>query len=160
MSVQFVLVRIDDRLMHGQVAVGWTKAVRPDHIIIANDAVSHDTVQRMLIEMASPNQYGLTICEINQVARICEDKRMANQRVLLLFASPADVVQAVEQGLNIQKVNVGGLRYSAGKKQIMKAVAIDQADSEQFKILINRGVEVQIQMVPTDEPVAMKHYLT
>ncbi len=70
-----------------------------------------------------------------------------------------DVLHAVQQGLMIKQVNVGGMRYSAGKKQIMKAVAIDQLDSNHFKKLLDEGIKVDIQMVPTDAPVPIDHYL-
>ncbi len=159
MPVEIGLIRIDDRLMHGQVAVGWTKVIHPDHIIIANDIATHDPVQRTLLEMASPPQYGVTICEAGKVADICAQPALNNKRLIILFASVHDVVQAVDHGMEVKAVNVGGLRYSSGKTQIRKAVAIDTEDIGDFKKLLAKGIEVNIQMVPTDEPVPIGQYI-
>lgn len=158
MPVEYSLVRIDDRLMHGQVAVGWTKAVHPDHIIVANTAAFNDPMQKMLIEMASPPRFGLTICQIEQVANVCMQPQMENKRVIILFASVTDALIAVEHGLKVDHINVGGMRFSNGKKQILKAVAIDQADIDQFKQLIEKGIKVDVQMVPTDDPIPITRY--
>ncbi len=159
MTVDIGLIRIDDRLMHGQVAVGWTKVIHPDHIIIANDAASHDPVQKSLLEMASPPQYGLTICETEKVAEICALPSLDHKRLIILFASVQDVLKAVDHGLLARTINVGGLRYSSGKTQIRQAVAIDKHDIGDFKKLLAKGIKINIQMVPTDESIPIGQYI-
>ncbi|MBN1596032.1 PTS sugar transporter subunit IIB [candidate division FCPU426 bacterium] len=159
MAVDFVLVRIDDRLIHGQVAVGWVKAVSPTMLMVANDAVVKDPLQKSLMEMAAAPSLKVKICGVREAAELCAEKELQTGRIMLLFSSPEDTLRAVEAGLPLKKLNVGGMRYSPGKRQIMKAIAISQEDSAYFKALLARGIRVTIQMVPTDEPVNIGKYL-
>lgn len=159
MAVEFVLARIDDRLMHGQVKVGWVKAILPDHIIIANDQAAGNDYERMLIEMASPAECGLTICAVADVKKVCRQEEMQGRKVLLLAASPSDMKVIVESGLDIRKINVGNMRYVPGKRQVMKTVAIDEKDENNFKELMKKQLTVTIQMVPTDEPIPISQYI-
>ncbi len=159
MAAKLVLVRIDDRLLHGQVAIGWVKATMPTHLVVANDAVAGDPVQRSLMELAAPSTLKVTICRVQDTASLCNGIQLHGQRVLLLFANPRDALQAVTDGLEVKEINVGGLRYQPGKRQIMKAVSIDAQDSDFFRKLIERGIAVKVQMVPTDDPVDIRKYL-
>jgi len=159
MSVKFVLVRIDDRLIHGQVAVGWVKATSPDLLMVADDTVVNNSLQKSLMEMASTPAFAVKICGVEESVVLCQQKALDGKRILMLFSSTQDVVRAIEAGLPVQEINVGGMRYGPGKRQIMKAIAINEEDIRNFNRLLNRGIKVQIQMVPTDEPVDIKRYL-
>jgi mannose PTS system EIIAB component len=159
MSAEFVLVRIDDRLIHGQVAVGWAKVTTPDFIIVADDTVVNDTMQTTLMEMAATPAFGVKICEVTALVNLVQTVEFKNKKLLLLFSSPQDVVRALQAGLEISKLNVGGMRYCPGKRQIMQAVAINQDDIQSFEEINRQGISILIQMVPTDEPVDIMKYL-
>ncbi len=160
MAADLVLVRIDDRLIHGQVAVGWAKVVTPDFIAVANDVVAGDTLQRSLMELATPSHLGVHICRVEDIAEACRKAPLDGKRVLLLFSTPQDVLRAVESGLAVTRVDVGGMRFSPGKRQIMRAVSIDDQDVACFQALLAHNIKVSIRMVPTDDDVDMAKYLT
>lgn len=155
-----VLVRIDDRLIHGQVAIGWVKAVAPDVIVVANDAVAADSLQRNLMELATPSNLQVVICRVSELAALCAGPALAGKRILVLFSTPQDALRVAESGLVFSALNVGGMRFKPGKRQVMKAVSIDDADVETFRALQARGVKATVQMVPTDEPVDIAKVLT
>lgn len=159
MAVIFSLVRIDDRLIHGQVAVGWTKAVLPQELIVANDQAVADPMQKGMMEMAASPNFGVTVCSVREVAEVCGQTALNGKRVLVLFSTPQDALRACDAGLGFSALNVGGMRYSAGKRQISPAVAVDARDAETFRELIRRGIRVTIQMVPTDEAQVIEKYL-
>jgi mannose/fructose/sorbose-specific phosphotransferase system IIB component len=159
MAATLVLVRIDDRLIHGQVAIGWVKATSPDTIVVANDAVASDSLQRNLMELATPPHLQVAICRVDECAALCNGPQFAAKRVLVLFSSPQDVLRAVEAGLDLHQLNVGGMRFKPGKRQILKAVSIDDQDVAVFRDLAQRGIKITVQMVPTDEPVEISKYL-
>ncbi|MCK5242625.1 PTS sugar transporter subunit IIB [bacterium] len=159
MPAELVLVRIDDRLIHGQVAVGWVKATSPDFIIVADDTVAKDTLQKTLMKMAATAAFGVKICKVEALAALMQSAELSGKRLLLLFSSSQDVVRAMQSGVKLTKLNVGGLRYCPGKQQIMKAIAINQDDVRNFQEINRQGVRVSIQMVPTDEPVDIMKYL-
>jgi PTS system mannose-specific IIB component len=159
MTSQLGLVRIDDRLIHGQVAIGWVKTMKSQHLVVANDAVAEDPMQVCLMEMATPPGLGITICPVAEAGLVGSREEVNGKRILMLFSSPGDVCRAVENGLFLKELNIGGLRYSPGKKQITKAVAIDEHDAEHFRKLLGYKVKIQIQMLPTDEPVDIRKYI-
>lgn len=159
MATRFVLVRIDDRLIHGQVAIGWVKATSPSHLVVANDAVADDPLQRSLMEMAAPPSLQVHLCRVAELPAVLASPDLQEQRLLVLFATPRDALRAVEAGLAVKEINVGGMRFQTGKRQVLKAVSIDQQDAECFRKLLARNVRVTVQMVPTDEPLDIAAYL-
>lgn len=160
MAAILVLTRIDDRLIHGQVAVGWAKTTKPEVLLVADDQVEQDQLRQTLMEMASTPGARVLICRVEETAKVCARPELDGKRTLLLFSSPQDVCRAVDAGLRLQELNVGGLRYSPGKRQILKAIAVDEADLQAFRTLVRQGVRITVQMVPTDDPVDIRKYFT
>src|SRR5208282_5643112 len=90
--VSVVLARVDDRLIHGQVVVGWARHCQADCIIVANDAVSADPMQRTLLPMAVPQGIEVAIYRLKEAADRLSGGAHAAKRAILLFASPADAL--------------------------------------------------------------------
>jgi mannose PTS system EIIAB component len=151
MPAQLVLVRVDDRLIHGQVAIGWVKATQPEILIVANDGVAADPMLTSLMEMAAPAQIQVKISTLVDLPKTLDQPELSNRRVLLLFSSLPDVIRALDAGVVIKELNLGGLRASTGKRQILPAIALDDQDHAMIRKLWEHGVRVTIQMVPTDE---------
>lgn len=148
-------VRIDTRLLHGQVAMAWSKEVRPDRIIVVSDAVAHDELRKSLITQAAPPGIKANVCPVSKLVQLVGDPRFSATSALLLFETPQDVVRAMEGGVRISHVNVGSMAHSAGKVAINGTVSIDAADARALKDLHDRGCELGWQKVPADreEPV-------
>ncbi|NTV53413.1 MAG: PTS sugar transporter subunit IIB [Candidatus Firestonebacteria bacterium] len=159
MAANLVLVRIDDRLIHGQVVVGWAKVVMPDFIAVANDAVADDALQRSLMELATPAHLGLVIGRVAEIAAACRRAPLEGKRVLLLFSTPQDLLRAVESGLPVTRADVGGMRFSQGKRQVLRAVSLDAADESCFRSLLKKGIQIKVRMVPTDEDADIAGFL-
>lgn len=159
MAAKIVLVRIDDRLIHGQVAIGWVKAVAAEHIVVADDSTADNPMMKILQEMAAPVPLKVTVCHVREVAAVCDSPALNGQRTLVLFPSPEAAVTGMESGLPMKEIDVGNLRCIPGREPINNAVAINEQDRANFRSLIGRGVRVVVQMVPTDEPVDMGKFL-
>jgi PTS system mannose-specific IIB component len=147
-----VLARLDDRLIHGQVVVGWVKHVRADCIIVANDAIAGDLMQCSLLPMAVPSEIRVEICPLADLPHDLDAGTWAGRRVLLLFASTEDVLRYLVLGGNLRALNVGGLRFSPGKIQVLNAISLGPRDVEVFRELGRRGLRMEVQMVPSDAP--------
>jgi mannose/fructose/sorbose-specific phosphotransferase system IIB component len=159
MASEIVLVRIDDRLIHGQVVVGWVKALAATRIIVANDQVADDSLQCCLLEMAAPAPLQVTICPIAEVRQNLTATAAKNERIIILFSSPLDVRRAVELGVQMPQINVGGMRFNQGKKQILKAISVDNEDIQNFRYLLDQGLAITVQMVPTDEKQDIRKFI-
>ncbi len=149
--MSIVLVRIDDRLIHGQVIEGWARALRIEHIVVASDWIAGDPFQRKLLELAVPGYIRITISTIANTRAMILKKEFEKERTMLLLSSPAEALDLVRNGVNLPSINIGGLHYRPGKKQVLRAISLDERDIESLKLLDHLGVELEARILPSDE---------
>ena len=149
-QIQYVLARIDSRLLHGQVATAWTKATTPTRIIVVSDEVSKDDLRKKLIEQAAPPGVKANVIPISKLIQIANDPRFGKTRALLLFENPHDVLRVVEGGVKLEEINVGSMAHSVGKVVVNKALSLDMKDVETYEKLKELGVKFDVRKVPND----------
>jgi len=148
-----VLVRIDDRLIHGQVVENWMKFQKINHVVVVNDFVASDRMQKTLFSMAVPDHAKISILTIAQTKEAILNGQFERDRAMLLLVSPQDVLNLINKGVRIKEVNVGGMHYSPDKKQILKAISVSKQDIQAFQELDKLGVRLEARMVPDDEKI-------
>src|SRR5665647_473016 len=151
--MNIVLARIDDRLIHGQVATIWSKNTKCQRIIVCNDDVTKDSIRKTLLEQATPPGIKSSVVGIDEAIRVYNNPKYQDDRVLFLFTNPTDVVGMVEGGVAIKSVNIGGMSFKEGKKQITRVVSVDDTDIEAFKKLNEKGIELEIRKISSDSKV-------
>jgi len=149
------LARIDDRLIHGQVATRWTKETNVSRIIVVSDEVAADTVRKTLLTQVAPPGVTAHVVGVDKMIRVYNNPKYAGERVMLLFTNPTDVERVVEGGVKITSVNIGGMAYRQGKTQVNNAVSVDSNDIEAFKKLNARGIELEVRKVSNDQKLKM-----
>lgn len=149
------LARIDDRLIHGQVATRWTKETNVRRIIVVSDEVAADTVRKTLLTQVAPPGVTAHVVDVAKMIRVYNNPKYAGERVMLLFTNPTDVERLVENGVKITSVNIGGMAYRQGKTQVNNAVSVDEKDIEAFKKLNERGIELEVRKVSNDPRLKM-----
>ncbi|WP_258088916.1 mannose/fructose/sorbose PTS transporter subunit IIB [Weissella fangxianensis] len=145
------LARIDSRLLHGQVATAWTKAVTPNRIIVVSDGVSKDELRKTLLVQAAPVGVKVNVIPIQKLVDVWDDPRFSSVRALLLFETPQDVAKAVEGGVKLDEVNIGSMSHSEGKRMLTNAVAVDDEDVKTLEYLRDNGVTFDVRKVPADQ---------
>ncbi|MBC1500747.1 PTS mannose transporter subunit IIAB [Listeria weihenstephanensis] len=158
-KIKFVLVRVDSRLLHGQVATAWTKSTNPSRIIVVSDAVSKDDLRKKLIEQAAPPGVKANVIPVEKMIEISKDTRFGNTKALLLFENPQDVLRAVEGGVDIEQVNVGSMAHSVGKAVVSKVLAMGSDDVKAFEELKAKGIKFDVRKVPNDSSANMDEIL-
>jgi len=153
--MQIGLARIDDRLIHGQVATRWTKETNVQRIIVVSDEVAADTVRKTLLTQVAPPGVTAHVVDVAKMIRVYNNPKYAGERIMLLFTNPTDVERVVEGGVNITSVNIGGMAFRQGKTQVNNAISVDQNDIEAFKKLNARGIELEARKVSTDQKLKM-----
>jgi len=148
-----VLVRIDDRLIHGQVVENWMKFLKINHVVVVNDFVASDRMQKTLFSMAVPDHAKISILTIAQAKEMILNSQFEGDRAMLLLVSPQDVLNLINKGVRIKEVNIGGMHYSPDKKQILKAISVSKQDIQAFQELDKLGVHLEARMVPDDEKI-------
>lgn len=150
-NLEYVLSRIDSRLLHGQVATAWTKTVQPTRIIVVSDAVAKDNLRKSLIQQAAPPGVKAHVVPINHMIKLAkDDKHFGGQRAMLLFENPEDVLRVVEGGVPLKTINVGSMAHSTGKVQPNKVLAFNQEDIDTFNKLKKAGIDFDVRKVPSD----------
>lgn len=142
-----VLTRIDNRLIHGQVATQWCGVVGANLLLVANDSVATDEFRQGLMNMAAPAYAQTRYFTIEKTCAII-GKASAQQHIAIICETPQDVLRLVEGGVPIKKVNIGNMHMAEGKRQVATSVAVDEADVATFKKLQELGVELEIKRVP------------
>ena len=149
------LARIDDRLIHGQVATRWTKETNVTRIIVVSDEVAADTVRKTLLTQVAPPGVTAHVVDVAKMIRVYNNPQYAGERVMLLFTNPTDVERIVAEGVKITTVNIGGMAFRQGKTQVNNAISVDEKDIEAFKKLNARGIELEARKVSTDQKLKM-----
>lgn len=152
--IKIAHVRVDTRLLHGQVATTWTKTVSPDRIIVVSDGVAHDQLRKTMIEQAAPPGVPANVVPISKMIEVTKDPRFGATKAMLLFENPQDLLAAIEGGVDIKEANIGSMAHSVGKVVVTNAIAMDNADVETLETLHARGVALEARKVPSDSPVS------
>ena len=151
-----LLTRVDNRLIHGQVANVWTHSIGTNLIVVANDEVANDKFQQDLLSMSA--QVDVRFFSIQQTIDVIH-KASDSQLIFIVCSAPQDVLKLVKGGVPIDKLNIGNMHFSEGKKQIHKTVSVDENDIETFKELLKLGVECTIQRGPEESKIDIQPLL-
>lgn len=149
-KIEYVLARIDSRLLHGQVATNWAKATNPNRIIVVSDAVAQDSLRKSLIEQAAPPGVKANVIPIDKMIEVDKDPRFGKTRALLLFENPEDMLRAIEGGVDIHEVNIGSMAHSKDKVVVNNVISMDETDVESYERMEELGVKFDVRKVPSD----------
>lgn len=145
------LVRVDHRLLHGQVAFAWTKNVGADCILIANDEVARDDLRMAALRMAAPSGVKIVIKSIDDSVSAILSGKTDKYHLMIILESIRDADRLTSQVKDIRHVNLGGVKSEPGKKQISMAVSVSAEECEILKQMDARGIVMEIKMVPEDK---------
>lgn len=156
------LVRVDDRVIHGQTTTRWTKARDVFGILAVGDNIAKDELRKRVLKAAAGNlKLGVYSEEVatEKIPKAVEGPKP----YFLISDSPQTFANLVKAGVDIGKVvNVGPMNTRPGTKVLGRTVAIDETDYEAFDYLFSQGIDVQFQLLPDDEikrwPVMKKKY--
>lgn len=156
--MKIVLARIDDRLIHGQVATVWSKVSGCERIIVVSDEVAKDELRSTLLVQVAPPGIKAHVLNIDKAIRVYNNPKN-DFKALLLFTNPTDVLRLVEGGVKIESVNIGGMSFKEGKRQVTGTISVNEQDENAFKELNKRGIELEIRVVASDSKVLLKDKL-
>jgi PTS system mannose-specific IIB component len=148
------MVRIDERLIHGQVAFVWTKYLGVNRIIVANDNVARNDIQKMSLKMAVPDTTKCSILAIDEAINVLNDPRAKTLKILIVVNNPADARKIVEKVEEVPFINISnyGLlsRDLSLKKKITDTIYVTDDDIQEFNKIFEYGKRVEYQVVPTN----------
>lgn len=145
-----VNVRMDERLIHGQVAGIWAPSLHTQRIIVINDEAAADTLQKSSLRMAAPTSMRLSVLPVESAAKNIRSGKYGKQRLFLVFKNPTDVLRYLKAGGKLTHVNVGNMSYKEGSKDITKSIKVLEEEIDVFESIAAMDINVTAQLVPND----------
>ena len=149
--MSILLYRIDERLIHGQVVVGWGNSLKLDRIVLANDDVATNPWERELYLACVPPEIKASIYSVDEVINLIFQERFKKEKTILLVDSPFDILRMVEKGVQTDWVNVGGLHSRKGRRKVLRYLYLSTEEISAFKKLFLLGIRCECRDVPLAE---------
>lgn len=141
-------MRIDDRLIHGQVIAVWCRRHPFTRIVIADDDVAADAFLRTVLELAAPSHLRLDVLTLEESARVLSEDKPDRATTMVLLKSPAAAKRLFDGGVTFDTLNVGGIAGGPGRKNVFRNIALSPADVAVLEQLKGEGVRVILQTLP------------
>jgi mannose/fructose/N-acetylgalactosamine-specific phosphotransferase system component IIB len=143
-------LRIDNRLVHGQVVVSWLQAERANTILVANDIIAGDEFQKTMLLAVKPPSVRELILSVDEALAYVKDPAHATDQIFLLVKDPSDALRLHRGGIGVPVMNVGNMAFAVGAKRVTRTVFVTPRDVEAFRALHDEGVQLTARMMPTD----------
>jgi mannose/fructose/N-acetylgalactosamine-specific phosphotransferase system component IIB len=151
-----LLYRVDERLIHGQVVVGWGNSLKIDQIVLVNDQVASNPWERELYLACAPPEMKAIILSVDEATTRILQNGFKDGETLVLVDSPFDILRMMEMGVKIDLINVGGIGSKTGRKKILSYLFLSAEEILAFKRIISAGIRCECR----DVPLAEKHNLS
>lgn len=148
-------VRVDNRLIHGQIIETWLPYTRANHLLVVNDDLAADELQQQIVSLAVPGRVNITFVRIDALQDVIARRGLALDSTLVLFANCKDARRSAEKGFALDVLNIGNLHYSPGKRQLCAHVAVSDDDEACLRYFKRNNVELDFRCVP-NAPVQVK----
>ena len=151
--MEIAFCRIDDRLIHGQVATVWSKVTGCNRIMCVSDEVAKDELRKkLLLQVVPPGLKGYVV-PVDKAVEAYKNPKYDSFKTLFLFTNPKDVLRAVKGGIPFKSVNLGGKCFKDGDTLISQAVSVNAEDVAAIKELVGMGIEVEMRKLVNDPKV-------
>lgn len=154
-----VLHRIDDRLIHGQVVVGWGQPLDIEFIVLVDDAIAANEWEQELYRMGVPVEMEVYFHDTAGALEAL-DRYRADPRAGILLTGDIATMQRLVDGGGIRNVNLGGIHHKPGRVQRLRYVFLTDAETASLRAMAEGGVTITAQDVPTARPVPLHDVLS
>lgn len=148
------LVRVDDRLIHGQVVHAWIGFSKAKYLVVADDIAATDKTQQLMLRLAAPKTIKLEIQSLSDAVNFISNHE--EDTIFLIVRNPENLLKMMNMGLVIKEVNLGNIsmtKSQTGRKMLLKNIHVDQNDVDCLKGIASKGVDIYIKLVPDERPI-------
>lgn len=155
-----VLLRVDERLIHGQVVVGWGSQLHPDRIVVVDDEVARSSWERDLYALGAPPEIEVVFADVTEARRHFAAWKASEQRTVVLTRDLATMRRLAEAGMLAgEEINVGGIHYAPGRREVLPYVFLSDEDEEHLRVLGASGARVSARDLPGSRRVSLEELL-
>lgn len=148
--MNLVLIRVDNRLIHGQVLESWVPFVQANCIVVANDAIANNPLKQLMMKASVPSRMRVEIYTVEEAVHLLQTSDLDAYRTLLLFGTTTDALRAHRRGLLYDQLNLGNLHADTGKARFSCTVFLDAGDLDDLETLEDAGVSITARCIPAD----------
>lgn len=148
------LVRVDNRLIHGQVVEAWLPHLKVGRVAVADDEAAKSPLIRAAMGIAVQSSIEVLIQPMDEV----DFQKLASDEVktLVLVREVSGATRAHERGLPIDKLNLGNVHFASGRRQVSSSVFLSPAELSQLKMLTGQGTSVEARSVPAEKALVLE----
>ncbi|AKP02634.1 MULTISPECIES: PTS system mannose/fructose/N-acetylgalactosamine-transporter subunit IIB [Companilactobacillus] len=146
-----IAVRIDERLIHGQVANLWTTKLQASRIMVVDNDIIKNDIQKTALKLAKPAGVNLSILGTKKSSANILAGKYESQRVFLVVKKPETLVQMIEEGVKFDTINVGNMSQKDNTQHLTQSINVTDEDYDAFHKILDAGVKITAQMVPNDD---------
>lgn len=154
-----VLVRVDDRLIHGQVVGGWLPVIQAERIVVVSDRAAADALQTGLMRMAVPDDVAVDVLSIDDASARLKAGAWDKERVMLLLPGVQELIWLVDLGVPVTQVNLGGVHDAPGRVMVAPHLAFTTEEKNILNRLYSKGVRFETRPLPGDVPVPLQELI-
>lgn len=143
-------LRVDERLIHGQVATAWTNRLSAERIMVIDDTIIKNTMDKMALKMACPANCKLSILSLETAIMNLHSNKYANEKIFIVCKSPSYFLGLLEHDISFHDVILGNMSGKEHSKMLRKSVYVTDEDIDVIKKIEAYGVQVTLQMTPGD----------
>lgn len=159
-------LRVDDRLIHGQVALTWPGHLETSHIVVANDEASKNEMQQSALKMSVQGTAKVLVRNIDNAIKLFQNPKAQSIPMFVVVNKVKDA-QRIYEGLNrqgVERINIANVGRFDGidknkKTELTGSILLTLEDKEATKALINANAKVVHQVIPTDKAEAFSNIL-
>lgn len=144
-----VHVRMDNRLIHGQILVAWNSALKLDTFIVCNDQVASDPLQVAVLKAVAPPGIKVNIMGVKDTVAYCEKPETQKEKIFILAKFPEDGLGLVENGMKLPVLNLGNQAYIRNSKKVSNTVFLTETGVKALKKIHESGIKITCRMMPT-----------
>ena len=149
--MEIVNVRIDERMIHGQVAAFWTNSLNATRILVIDDQAASDDIQKMALRMACPSTVKLSILSAEKAVQRLQQQAYPNERLFVVMRGVATVKKVMDLGYVFPVINVGNISNKLGSVRVVGTTSVTPEEAQLFREIAEKGIRITAQMVPSDE---------
>lgn len=159
-KANIVNARIDERLIHGQVAGIWSSTLKTQRLIVINDEAANSPLQKSALRMAAPQSMRLSVLTVQEAVNNINAGKYGKQRLFLIFKNPADVLRFIDMGGQLDRLTVGNMSFETGNREITKNIYVTEEEVNVFTKISGSGVAITAQLVPNETAIDFMKKLT
>jgi len=146
-----ILIRVDDRLLHGQIICSWVPFIKADSLVVASDEAASDSLVSEIISACGCNELSVIVKSVADTVAYLNGDGGAEARVMLVVGELRDAMRLYELGMKFSSINLGNIHHEDNGRVITPSIIVNSEDEAVLRRLRDLGVSIEIRDIPKNE---------